>query len=223
MSASISTPRTTSLTAEKQRDCCPSPNTRIGSSAQRADDHVRDHHAVGAGLARTARVEAPDDHDRQLALLPVGLSQAFVHGLAARVRPTQLVRRAHDAIVVLGERHRDALAVHLAAREHHRLALACSAHASRTTSVPRMLVIRERSGFSRTYLTPTAAAKWNTRSHCATSPLTSAESVTLPSRNRNWGWRSNERRFSSAAGGEVIERPHFGALVRVALRRDGTR
>ena len=23
-------PRTTSCTAEKQRDCCPSPNTRIG-------------------------------------------------------------------------------------------------------------------------------------------------------------------------------------------------
>src|SRR5262245_8195280 len=35
----------------------------------------------------------------------------------------------------------------------------CSAQASSTTSVPRMFVIRERSGFSRTYLTPTAAAR----------------------------------------------------------------
>jgi hypothetical protein len=36
----------------------------------------------------------------------------------------------------------------------------CSAQASSTTSVPRMFVRSERNGFSSTYFTPTAAARW---------------------------------------------------------------
>src|SRR5262249_54926794 len=70
-------------------------------------DHVRDHHAVGAGLTRAAGIEAPHDDNGQLALLPVRLSEALVHRLATGVGPAKLVGRAHHTVVVFGERDRD--------------------------------------------------------------------------------------------------------------------
>src|SRR2546426_2058370 len=95
-----------------------------GLVPQRPRDHARDHHAVGAGLPRPAGVEAAHDHDRNLAVLPVGLGEALVHRLAAGIRPAQLVTRPQHPIVVLGERDAVPLAVDLAAREQdHLLAL----------------------------------------------------------------------------------------------------
>src|SRR5262249_50874555 len=59
--------------------------------AQRTGDHVGNHHAVGAGLARTAGVEAAYRDDRELTLLVVRLRKALIDSLAARVGPAELV------------------------------------------------------------------------------------------------------------------------------------
>jgi hypothetical protein len=114
-------------------------------------------HAVSAGLPGPTGVETSDDSHRQLLLLPVGLSQAFVDRFAARVGPAELVCWPEHAIVVFGEWNRDAFSVHFAAGEQDDPALM-----GRTGfENDRSSDVGERTeGVSSTYLTPTAAAKW---------------------------------------------------------------
>ena len=65
-------------------------------AGERLPHEVRDHHAVLARLARADGVEEAHDDHRQLAFLPVGEREELVDGLAARVRPAVLRRRARS-------------------------------------------------------------------------------------------------------------------------------
>src|SRR4029450_13229565 len=83
---------------------------------ERLANEVRQYHAVAAGLSRADGVEEAQDDHRHLLLVPVGESEPFVQGLRAGGGPAGACGRAETEVVVLGERHLRALAVHFGRR-----------------------------------------------------------------------------------------------------------
>src|SRR5262249_61379723 len=63
---------------------------------QRLPYEIGNYHSVLAGLPRPDGIEETHDDHRELALLPVGESEELVDGLAARIVPAMLWRRAHN-------------------------------------------------------------------------------------------------------------------------------
>ena len=71
---------------------------------ERPLDEARDHHPVHPALARADRVEEPNDHGVEAALLVVGEREELVHRLRVGVRPPARRGRAVDPPRGLGER-----------------------------------------------------------------------------------------------------------------------
>ena len=144
-----------------------------GLAPQRLAHEGGHHHPVAAALAGPDGVEGPHDHRLEPVIAGVDVGHELVDGLGLGVGPAADQRRAVDAVGVLAETVGGVLAVDLArrgrpgrgrrGRGRRRGRARCRAGSSAATPAAGSTML----------CTPTAAARWTTRSWPATRRSTS--------------------------------------------------